>query len=202
VTGTKSSGVVWATFHLQIKTTNKDEHFEMAGLLRVDGTHVAPTTSAATSRKVQRGMGGKEMLTLTRKLCATTLGLMLLLVAASSANAQSFGGRLSNGEKVGAIGGGAAAGAVIGGLLGGTKGAIIGGALGAVGGTAYVATQGRDDYRYGRYYSNRSYSNGSRWEERRFDNYRWDRDRNWDHDRDHDRDDHIRDRSSFNRFRR
>jgi hypothetical protein len=141
------------------------------------------------------------MLTLTKKLCAGTLGLMLLFVAASSANAQSFGGRLSNGEKVGAIGGGAAAGAVIGGLLGGTKGAFIGGALGAVGGTAYVATQGRDDYRYGRYYSDRYYWNGSRWDERRYDNDR-DRDRDWGRDRDHDRDDHVRDRFSFNRFRR
>ena len=135
---------------------------------------------------------------LTKRLCAATVGLMLLLVVGSSANAQSFGGKLSNGQKVGAIGGGAAAGAVIGGLLGGTKGAIIGGALGAAGGTAYVATQGRDDdryRRYGRYYNNdRYYWNGSRWEERRFENNRWDRD-----DR---RFDSNRNRWGYNRFRR
>ena len=144
------------------------------------------------------------MLTLTKKMCTATLGLMLLFAASSSANAQSFGGRLSTGEKVGAIGGGAAAGALIGGLLGGTKGAIIGGALGAAGGTAYVATQGRDYDRYGRYDRDRYYWNGSRWEERRYVNDRWDRDRDrdGDHDRDDRRSDWGRNRLGYNRFHR
>ena len=145
---------------------------------------------------------------LTGKLCAGTLGLMLLFGAASSANAQSFGGRLSNGQKAGAIGGGAAAGAVIGGLLGGTKGAIIGGALGAAGGTAFVYSQGRDDYRYGRDYAYRGNNwNDRRWDGYRNDNDRWGRDqyRDRDRDRDHDRDDRggnrWDNRSSYNRFR-
>jgi len=140
------------------------------------------------------------MLTLTKRMCAATMGLMLLFAVALSANAQSFGGRLSTGQKVGAIGGGAAAGAVIGGLLGGTKGAIIGGALGAAGGTAYVATQGRDD-RYRRYDRDRYYWNGRRWEERRYNyNDRWDRDR--DYDRDDHRGDWSRNRWGYNRFHR
>lgn len=150
-----------------------------------------------------------KMTTLTRKLCTATVGLMLLFAVGSSANAQSFGGRLSNGEKVGAIGGGAAAGAVIGGLLGGTKGAIIGGALGAAGGTAYVATQGRDDDRYRRYSGDRYYYdrdryywNGRSWEERRFENNRWDRDRDGDHDRDDRRFDSGRNRWGYDRYRR
>lgn len=133
------------------------------------------------------------MNTLTKNLCAGTLGLMLLFVAASSANAQSFGGRLSTGQKAGAIGGGAAAGAVIGGLLGGKKGAIIGGALGAAGGTAFVYSQGRDD-RYRRDSRYRNNWNDRRWEGNRFDN---------DRGRDHDRDDrrNERGRSGYNRFR-
>jgi hypothetical protein len=161
-------------------------------------------------------MGGQEMNTLTKKLCAATLGLMLLCVAASSANAQSFRGRLSNGEKAGVIGGGAAAGAVIGGLLGGKKGAIIGGLLGAGGGSAYVYANGRNDDRYRGYRGYNGYSyygNDRRWEGNRFDNERWgnrfDNER-WDryqfHDRDHDRDydrvDRNRSRWTNNRFRR
>jgi hypothetical protein len=152
------------------------------------------------------------MLTVTKKMCAATLGLMLLFAVASSANAQSFGGRLSTGQKIGAIGGGAAAGAVIGGLLGGKKGAIIGGALGAVGGTAYVATQGRDydrygrydrDYdRYGRYDRDRYYWDGRRWVERRAYNDRWDRDHDGDYDRDDRRGDWGRNRWGYNRFHR
>jgi hypothetical protein len=152
------------------------------------------------------------MLTLTKRLCTGIVGLMLLFVAASSANAQSFGGRLSTGEKVGAIGGGAAAGALIGGLLGGTKGAIIGGALGAAGGTAYVATQGRDHEWYRRDYRYRSTWNDRRWDGYRYSNgygysngYRYSNDR-WDRDRDrdcdHDRDGRSGYRGDYYRFRR
>ncbi len=141
------------------------------------------------------------MTTLTGKLCAATLGLMLLFVAASSANAQSFGGRMSTGEKAGYIGGGAAAGAVIGGLLGGRKGAIIGGALGVAGGTGYVYARGREEQdRYGRDYGYRYNDNNRLRDGNRYDNDLWNRDR--DRDRDHDRDDHSRDRSGYNRFRR
>jgi len=147
------------------------------------------------------------MNTLTKKLCAATLGLMLLCVAASSANAQSFGGRLSTGEKAGVIGGGAAAGALIGGLLGGKKGAIIGGLLGAGGGSAYVYANGRDDDRYGgyrSYYGYGYYGNDRRWEGNRFDNDRWDRYQFRDryHDGDRDRDDRSRSGWTNNRFRR
>lgn len=99
------------------------------------------------------------MLTITKKICTVTLGLAILLAVGSTANAQSrFGGRLSTKEKVGIIGGGAAAGALLGGLMGGKKGAVIGGLLGAGGGTGYVYYKGRqDDERYGRYYDYRDY---------------------------------------------
>lgn len=99
------------------------------------------------------------MLTLTKKLCAATLGLALLLAAGSTANAQSrFGGRMSTKEKAAYIGGGAAAGALIGGLLGGRKGAVIGGLLGAGGGTGYVYYRGRQqEDRYGPNYGYRDY---------------------------------------------
>lgn len=142
------------------------------------------------------------MHTSIKKLCAATLGLVLLFAITSSASAQSrYRDRgLSAGEKAAYIGGGAAAGAVIGGLLGGKKGAVIGGLLGAGGGTGAVLLQGRDDDRYGRYYGNRYYGNRYR---RDWDNHR----RDWDdHHRDWDNHYRDRDRSSYswsrNRFHR
>ncbi len=112
------------------------------------------------------------MFTLSKKLCAATLGLALLFAATNTANAQSFGGRMSTKQKAAYIGGGAVAGALIGGLLGGKKGAVIGGLLGAGGGTGYVYYKGnREEDRYGRYYGyrdNRDY----RSYDRRYDTYR------------------------------
>ncbi|MFY9557982.1 MAG: flagellar motor protein MotB [Blastocatellia bacterium] len=121
------------------------------------------------------------MLTLSKKLCAGTLGLALLLAASTSADAQSFGGRMSTKEKAAVIGGSAAAGAILGGLLGGKKGAVIGGLLGAGGGSGYVYYKGKqDEDRYGRYgyrdYRYRDYRGFN--DQRRYD-YR-DRSRVWD----------------------
>jgi len=127
------------------------------------------------------------MLTKSKTLCAVTLGLALLFGATASASAQSFGGRMSTKEKTAYIGGGAAAGALIGGLLGGKKGAIIGGLLGAGGGTGYVYYKGRDDDRYDRYYDarfygdrrayfyNQRFDNRDRYDRRFSDRYRWSR---------------------------
>ncbi|HSB09340.1 MAG TPA: hypothetical protein VLM38_07485 [Blastocatellia bacterium] len=134
------------------------------------------------------------MHTSIKKLSAGMLALALLFAITTSANAQSrFGGRLSTKEKAAYIGGGAVAGAVIGGLLGGKKGAVIGGLLGAGGGTGVVYLKGRrDEDRYGRYYG---YRDSRYWDDHR-------RDRDW---RDRDRDDrNFRDRWSWshNRFRR
>ena len=137
---------------------------------------------AVRSREVHAG--GKVMLIMRKKLYAAILGLVLLFAATTTTNAQSWRyrdrDRFSKGEKAAVIGGGAAAGAVIGGLLGGKKGAILGGLLGAGGGTGYVILKDRnndDDWRYrGRYYrSNRFFESN-----RRFDNNRWNRfDRRW-----------------------
>ena len=133
----------------------------------------------------------------SKKICAMVLGLVLMSAITTTASAQSFGGRLSTREKVGAIGGGAAAGALIGGLLGGKKGAVIGGLLGGGAGTAYVYSQGRDYDRYGRYYG-RDYNRygryyGPSYGYRSYPDYRYrDRsfryDNSWDRDRNHDRD--------------
>lgn len=124
------------------------------------------------------------MFRLNKKIFAATLGLALLFAATTTTvNAQSFRGRMSTKEKAAVIGGGAAAGAIIGGLLGGKKGAIIGGLLGAGGGTGYVYYKGRDDDRYRRYYGVRDYRyQRNDW---RFDGYRRDdrRFRKWDRDR-------------------
>ena len=110
------------------------------------------------------------MFTLSKKLCAATLGLVLLFAATNTANAQSFGGRTSTREKAAYIGGGAAAGALIGGLLGGKKGAVIGGLLGAGGGSGYVYYKGQQEQdRYGRYYGYRDNRDYRAYDERRYD---------------------------------
>ena len=113
------------------------------------------------------------MFTLSKKLCAATLGLALLFAATNTANAQSFGGRMSTKEKAAYIGGGAAAGALIGGLLGGKKGAVVGGLLGAGGGTGYVYYNGkREEDRYGRHNGYRDNRDYRAYDQRRYDYYR------------------------------
>jgi hypothetical protein len=135
------------------------------------------------------------MISINKKFSVAILSLVILLVAVSSADAQRWrrnrDNGISNKEKAAWIGGGAAAGAVIGGLLNGKKGAIIGGLLGAGAGTATSVIKDRndDDDRYGRYnrrfnrydryssYNNRSYyfnNRYSRYNNSRFgNNYRW-----------------------------
>lgn len=114
------------------------------------------------------------MISINKKFSVAILSLVIMLAAVSSASAQSWRRYRDNGtskrEKAAWIGGGAAAGAVIGGLLNGKKGAIIGGLLGAGAGTATTIIKDRNDDndRYGRYnrrYVNRNdryvYNNGS-----------------------------------------
>lgn len=105
------------------------------------------------------------MIGINKKFSAAILSLVILFAAISSANAQGwrrwnrdYG--TSKKEKAAWIGGGAAAGAVVGGLLNGKKGAIIGGLLGAGAGTATAVIKDRyhnDRYEYyGRRYSVRN----------------------------------------------
>ncbi len=127
------------------------------------------------------------MISFNKKFSVAILSLVILLAAVSSANAQGYGryrdNRTSKKEKAIWIGGGAAAGAVIGGLLNGKKGAIIGGLLGAGGGAATVYVKDRNENerydRYDRRYSRNdrysSYNNGSYYvndRSSRFDNDR------------------------------
>ncbi len=93
------------------------------------------------------------MIKFNKKLYTFVLSFALLMAIAVPATAQSrFGGYMSTKKKVGIIGGGAAAGALVGGLLGGKKGAVIGGLLGAGGGAGYVYVEGkRQQDRYGEY---------------------------------------------------
>jgi uncharacterized membrane protein YebE (DUF533 family) len=106
-------------------------------------------------------MGGFEMLAINKKFCVVALSLVLMFAAAmpASASAQSsFGGSMSTKSKIKYIGGGAAAGAIIGGLLSGKKGAVIGGLLGGGAGAGYVYIKGkREEDRYGRYYRQRRF---------------------------------------------
>ena len=95
------------------------------------------------------------MIKFNKKVGTMVLTLALLFAIAIPAGAQSrFGGYMSTKKKVGIIGGSAAAGALVGGLLGGKKGAVIGGLLGAGGGAGYVYIEGKrqvdryDEYGY------------------------------------------------------
>ena len=104
---------------------------------------------------------------MNKRIGTAVLSLAILLAAVAPVSAQSwsrFGGSMTGRKKATYIGGGAAAGAVIGGLLNGRKGAIIGGLLGAGAGAATVYIKGKreeDRYRYdSRYYNDRYYDNG------------------------------------------
>src|SRR5262249_30369169 len=113
---------------------------------------------------------------MNKRIGTAVLSLAILLAAVAPVSAQSwsrFGGSMTGRQKATYIGGGAAAGAVIGGLLNGRKGAVIGGLLGAGAGAATVYIKGRreeDRYRYdsryyngyynGRYYDNGYYNRG------------------------------------------
>lgn len=107
------------------------------------------------------------MISINKKFSVAILSLVIMLAAVSSASAQGWRYRdrgTSKREKAIWIGGGAAAGAVIGGLLNGKKGAIIGGVLGAGAGTATAVIKDRNDNddryeRYDRRYDNRYSSN-------------------------------------------
>jgi hypothetical protein len=110
-----------------------------------------------------------------KRFSMAILSLVIMFGAVSVSNAQSFGGRMSTRDKVKWIGGGAAAGAVIGGLLNGRKGAAIGAVVGGAAGAGTVYVKGRrDEERYGRYYENgRYYDNGRYNNSRYYENSRY-----------------------------
>ena len=109
-----------------------------------------------------------------KRVSIAILSLVIMFGAVSVSNAQSFGGRMSTRDKVKWIGGGAAAGAVIGGLLNGKKGAAIGAVVGGAAGAGTVYIKGRrDEERYGRYYDRRYYNNGRYYDYNRYDNSRF-----------------------------
>jgi len=117
------------------------------------------------------------MLTINKKIITLALGFALLC-AAVPASAQSYyrdRDRMSTQKKALVIGGSAAAGAVIGGLLGGKKGALIGGLLGGGAGTGYVVLNGRrnNDDRYGYYDSYGRYHYYDRVYDRDYGRYRY-----------------------------
>jgi len=90
------------------------------------------------------------MFNLRTKLGGLVLSSIVLLAAVAPASAQERRWRdrdrdMSNRAKVGVIAGGAAAGALIGGLLKGKKGAILGGLIGGGAGTGYVLIKDRDN---------------------------------------------------------
>jgi hypothetical protein len=106
-----------------------------------------------------------------KKVFGLVLLFAFIFALSTESNAQSWrrwrdrDRDFSGGQRAAIIGGSAAAGALIGGLLGGGKGAVIGGAIGAGGGTGAVIIHDRsnnDDewrgrnYRGGRFFNNRA----------------------------------------------
>jgi len=121
-------------------------------------------------------VGRREIIFMSvgKKICAGVLSLMFIFAITSQASAQHWrrDRGLSTGQKAAIIGGGAAAGALIGGLAGGKKGAIIGGLLGGGAGTGAVILKDHNDrerwedrYRYRRY---REFRDNRYYRERRF----------------------------------
>jgi hypothetical protein len=145
----------------------------------INGTRIAFLYSSGKSRT--RSGRYREMTRLYKNVFATALTLALLITIASPASAQfrrrdRDRGDLSTGEKVAIIGGSAAAGAVVGGLLKGKTGAIIGGLLGGGAGTAYSVIKDRDDDDRWRDRDRRGWRN-NRWRDRN-DNDWWRYNRN------------------------
>lgn len=118
------------------------------------------------------------MSTFSKRLGVAVMSLALIFAVTSQASAEHRhrDRDLSNGKKAAIIGGGAAAGAVIGALLGGKKGALIGGLLGGGAGTGYVVLKDRDNDRDTRFYRNRQF-NRRDWRDRDRYEHRYDRNR-------------------------
>lgn len=116
--------------------------------LEVNGKTVAPAGAAVTGRVVAAEKSGRlenpGMIQLA--LSSITVNGKAIPVSSSSVIARGASHKKRN---LGWIGGGAAGGALIGGLAGGGKGALIGGLVGAGAGTGGAYATGKKDVAFG-----------------------------------------------------
>lgn len=120
----------------------------LAAPLRVDGTTVAPSGTMVTGRVVDAESSGRleHPGRISLALVSMSLNGRAVPISTSTVSAQGQGHK---GRNIKWIGGSAAGGALLGGLLGGGKGALIGSAVGAGGGTAAAAATGKKDVAFG-----------------------------------------------------
>jgi hypothetical protein len=116
--------------------------------IKVNGEVVAPSGAAVTGRVVDAERSGRLEHPGHISLALVTMSVdsQSIPISTSSVSAAGQSHKKRNAEWVG---GGAAGGALFGGLLGRGKGALIGSAVGAGGGTAAAAATGKKDAGFG-----------------------------------------------------
>jgi hypothetical protein len=117
----------------------------LASPLAVNGTEVAAVGSAVTGKVTHAVSSGRLNRPAEISLALTSLAVKGGDTVDISTDAWSMKAESHKKRNVEMIGGGAAAGAVIGALTGGKKGAVIGGAVGAGGGTGVAAVTGKKE---------------------------------------------------------
>lgn len=120
----------------------------LAAPLQVNGVTVAPTGTPVTGKVVDAESSGRleNPGRISVALVSLNLHDRAVPISTSTVSAQ---GQSHKGRNVKWIGGSAAGGALLGGILGGGKGALIGSAVGAGGGTAAAAATGKKDVSFG-----------------------------------------------------
>ena len=131
-------------------SSHSGDKFEavLASPLKVDDETVAPAGTTVTGRVVDAESSGRleHPGRLSLSLVSMSLNGRSVPLSTSTVSAQ---GQSHKGRNLKWIGGSAAGGALLGGILGGGKGALIGSAVGAGGGTAAAAATGKKDVGFG-----------------------------------------------------
>jgi len=126
-------------------TQGADFEGTLASALVAGGTEVAAVGSAVTGKVTNAVSSGRLNRPAELSLVLTTLTLKGGEKVDITTSAWSMKGESHKKRNVEMIGGGAAAGVLIGALAGGKKGAAIGGAVGAGGGTGVAAATGKKE---------------------------------------------------------
>jgi hypothetical protein len=126
--------------------TGDDFDASVSAPISVDGKTVIPKGARAKGRIVEAKSSGRLKDPARLELTLTSIEVGGSSYDIDTSDSKSSG-KSHTKRNVIFIGGGTAAGAIIGGIVGGGKGAAIGGALGAGGGTAAAAATGKKEIR-------------------------------------------------------